>query len=277
MLASINGTKLFYTTEGSGFPLLVMHGGLGFDHTYFRPWLDGLGDRLQLVYYDHRGNGRSNRTASLEGVNHDTWVDDADALRAHLGHERMVLFGHSYGGFLGLEYALRHGNRLCGLVLCSTAPAWDYGHVIEANARTRGTPKQVDAALNRLARPVTDDASLRDLFGTIFPMYFRNYDPGAGAAIDESTQWSARAYNRGFVECLPTFNVVARLGEITTPTLVVAGRDDWITPVVEGAERIHARLPNSELVVFEDSGHLPFIEERERFLSVVGDWIAGLD
>jgi len=277
MLACVNGTELFYVTHGTGQPLLVMHGGLGFDHTYFRPWLDGLGDHLQLVYYDHRGNGRSDRSASLEDVNHGTWVKDGDTLRALLGYESVVLFGHSYGGFLGLEYALHHGDHLRGLILCSTSPAWDYGSVIEANARALGTPVQVDTALNKLARPVADDASLRDLFGTIFPLYFRSYDSKVGAAIDSSTHWSAAAYNRGFVECLPEFNVVARLGEITTPTLVVAGRYDWITPVAEGAERIHAGLPESKLVVFENSGHLPFIEEHERFLAVVGNWIAGLN
>lgn len=60
-IAKINGADLFYLTRGEGLPCLVMHGGLGLDHTYLHPWLDPLGDTLQLVYYDHRGNGRSGR------------------------------------------------------------------------------------------------------------------------------------------------------------------------------------------------------------------------
>lgn len=71
--------------------------------------------------------------------------------------------------------------------------------------------------------------------------------------------------------------ILSRLGEIVTPTLVIAGRDDWITPPAQGAERIHAGLPNSELVVFEDSGHFPFIEEHDKFVDTVAGWIAGLD
>ena len=75
---------------------------------------------------------------------------------------------------------------------------------------------------------------------------------------------------------IPSYNVLPRLSEITVPTLVIAGRDDWITPPREGAERIHAALPNSELVIFEDSGHFPFIEEQARFLTIVREFIERL-
>src|SRR4051794_5275320 len=112
MLAQVNGTELYYTTHGHGRPLLVMHGGLGLDHAYFRPWLDALGDVSELIYYDHRGNGKSARPTDWSGVTHATWADDADALREQLGHERITLYGHSYGGFLALEYALRHADHL---------------------------------------------------------------------------------------------------------------------------------------------------------------------
>src|SRR5437016_4873387 len=122
--AAVNGTELFYALHGDGRPLVTLHGGLGLDHTYFRPWLDALGDAAQLVYYDQRGHGRSQRPP-LDHVGHDTWAADAEELRAHLGHERIVLFGHSYGGYLAQEYALAFGERLAGLILCSTAPAFD--------------------------------------------------------------------------------------------------------------------------------------------------------
>ena len=139
MFAKVNGTELFYAVHGEGRPMLVMHGGLGVDHTVFRPWLDLLGDRFQLIFYDHRGNGRSERPASLAGVDHGTWAADADALRDHLGHDRIFILGNSYGGVLGQEYALRFGDRLDGLVLVSSLPAWDWGDVVLANVRARNT------------------------------------------------------------------------------------------------------------------------------------------
>ncbi len=84
MRAQVNDTQLFFERVGKGQPMLVMHGGLGLDHTCFRPWLDKLGEQVELIYYDHRGNGRSSRPDSLEGVTHETWAADADALRAQL-------------------------------------------------------------------------------------------------------------------------------------------------------------------------------------------------
>jgi proline iminopeptidase len=76
--------------------------------------------------------------------------------------------------------------------------------------------------------------------------------------------------------CLPTFNVLSRLHAITVPTLVMAGRHDWITPPAQGAERLHAQVSNSKLVIFEESGHFPFIEEHDKFVTAVHDWISNL-
>jgi proline iminopeptidase len=278
MHARINQTELFYTTVGQGRPMLIMHGGLGLDHTYFRPWLDPLGERVQLVYYDHRGNGRSQRPASFDGIGHDTWAADADALRAYLGHERMILFGHSYGGFLAQEYALCYGQHLDGLILSCTAPALDYPEVIRANSVARaGTPEQVDT-VNRFLQgePMASDEALAEALHVILPFYFKHYDPEVGKEIGKSIHYSAAASNHVFSTCIPSFNTLPRLSEIAVPTLVIAGRDDWITPPREGAERIHDALPDSEIVIFEDSGHFPFIEEQAKFLTIVGQWIGSL-
>jgi proline iminopeptidase len=280
MFAQINGTEIFYTTHGQGRPLLLMHGGLGLDHSYFRPWLDPLGAAgVELIYYDHRGNGRSARPARLDGVSHATWAADADALRAALGHDRIILLGHSYGGFLAQEYALRYGDRLAGLILCDTAPALDYPEIIIGNAQARGTPDQVKAVVQGLSDPtaVSDDDRWRQLWRTILPLYFKAYDPQLGARLDEQTHYSGAAFSHSFSMCLPTFSTLNRLSEIAAPTLVICGRDDWIAPPAHGAERLHAGLPNSTLVVFDNSGHFPFIEEQDAIVRVVGEWIAGLN
>ena len=276
MQAQVNGTELFYTTHGSGRPMLVMHGGLGLDHAYFRPWLDELGDVAELIYYDHRGNGKSARPANWEGITHATWADDADALRARLGHEQIILYGHSYGGFLALEYALRHGEHLAGLILSCTAPALDYPEVIMANAERRGSPEIMQTVMTGLANPTDSDEGYRALMGTIMPLYFKRYDPEIGRQIDAVSTYSGGAFRHSFTACLPVYNVLDRLGEINVPTLILSGREDWITPPAQGGERLHAGLPNSELVIFEESGHFPFIEEPERFNAVVKDWVRGL-
>jgi proline iminopeptidase len=272
-IAKLRGIEIFHTLHGEGPPVLTMHGGLGLDHTYLRPWLDPLGERATLVYYDHRGNGRSSRPPSLDDVDHGTWADDADALRSSLGHDRVVLLGHSYGSFLALEYAVRYPQRLAGLVLVGATPRFDYPEVVMANAARRGTPEQLAALQAGLSAPAADDASYARVWRTIAPLYFQRFDADVWRRIEETTRFSAAAFNAGMFRCLPRFDVLGGLGELRVPTLVLTGRHDWITPVEQGGGRIERSMPDAKLVVFEESGHYPFIEEPARFIEVVGSWL----
>ena len=264
---------LFGVREGSGVPMIVLHGGMGWDHTYLRPWLSALGDRLELIFVDLRGNGRSPVPADWGEVSHATWVDDIEQLRTRLGHERILLFGHSYGGHLALEYALRCPEHLRGLILCATTPALDYPEVIVANAQTRGTPEQVETLTRTLSAPLPDDEAFRDTMETLLPLYFHDPHSDLAETIFDQVTSRAAAFNHAVFKCLPGYNVQDRLKEIATPTLVLGGRDDWITPPAQAAERLHAGLPNSELVIFSNSGHFPFAEEPTAFERAVRNWL----
>lgn len=276
MYAQVNNAKLYFQVRGQGIPMLMMHGGPGLDHTYFLPWFDALCEQLEIIYYDHRCNGRSERPQSMAEISHDTWIADADALRAQLGHDRIILFGHSYGGALALEYALKYGDHLAGLVLCCTAPVFDYMDVILGNAQARGTAEQLKAIEAVLNGTIQEDAEWRKMWMTYLPLYFKEYDPTVGTAMDGRTFYSAAAQNHANAHCLPLFNTLDQLCKIETPTLVISGREDWITPPAQAGDRIHAGLPNSESVVFEESGHFPFIEETGPFMQRISDWVAGL-
>ena len=273
MLANINGAEIYYERVGQGRPMLVMHGGLGLDHTYFRPYLDPLADVVELIYYDHRDNGRSSRTADISAVSHATWADDAEALRQHLGLERMLLFGHSYGGFLAQEYALKYGDRLDGLILSNTVAVIDYMPTIQANAAARGGPEQLAALGEAFGRPMTDAEDFRGVWRRLMPLYFHDYQSERGEQMDAATVYSAEAWNHVNTHLLPVFNTLDQLPQISAPTLVLAGSDDWITPV-EQTRRLADALPNAELVVFQHSGHFPFIEESAAYLATVRAWLA---
>ena len=192
MRASIRGTELFYEAHGTGRPLLLMHGGMGHDHAYLRPWLDRLAGTFRLVFYDHRGNGRSERSASLAGVGLDTWADDANALRQHLELGTIVVFGHSFGGFVALEYARRHPDTLAGLILCSTAPAWDYEEVAAAGLRARATDDQVAAVAAGYGPEPLSEQAYRDRWEQILPLYFHRYDPAVGIDVHRRTRYSSQ-------------------------------------------------------------------------------------
>jgi len=273
MEAYVNGTRLFYTTTGSGRPLLVMHGGLGWDHTYLRPSLDALGGQATVVYYDHRGNGRSAAPDDWTSVDHATWTGDADALCDHLGTERIVLFGHSYGGFLALEYALGYPDRLDGLILCATAPALAHQEVAIANAQKRGTPDQVQTLLDLLSCRVAQASTFRSGIETVLPIYFFDPDEAPLERIIDEMTFCARAFDRASFHCLPLYDVRDRLCEIDVPALVLGGRDDWLMPPAYSVEPLGAALPNAETTIFERSGHFPFIEERALFAEVVTEWL----
>ncbi|MDJ0591563.1 MAG: alpha/beta fold hydrolase [Pleurocapsa sp. MO_226.B13] len=277
MLAHINGTEIYYEKVGQGIPIMLMHGGLGLDHTYFQPWLKALANKATLIFFDHRGNGLSSRPDSFDDITHQTWIEDADALREYLGYDQIVLLGHSYGGFLAQDYALRFGQHLLSLVLCSTAPVVDYMDVILDNAKARATPEQYAAVKEIFSRPMADDAELRRYWRLLLPLYFYGsnamYDPALGTMIDAYTVYSAAASNQSNLVTLGEFNALPRLGEIKVPTLVISGRDDWITPLAQGGKRIHDAISRSQLVVFEQSGHWPFIEQKAYFRQVLTDWL----
>ena len=253
--------------------MLVMHGGLGFDHTYFRPWLDPLADRVRLVYYDHFGNGASPRPDDWSEMTHERLVDDADALADDLGLDTFVLLGHSYGGFLALEYALRHPERLSGLVLASTAPAMHHVEDSFVLARERGHGDLVETFRQSLASPPSDPEEMAELLRAVLPLYFRKFRTDVGDSLVDGMRLSPGAFRQAFHVCLPGYDVRGRLAEIATPTLVLGGRWDWIAPPEHGSKVLAAEMPDAELRIFEESGHFPFIEERDAFLATVVSWL----
>lgn len=268
-VVDVNGTSLFYVEVGAGVPCLVMHGGLGFDHSHLRPWVDELGDTLKLVYYDHRGNGRSGRPP-LETLTYEQFAADADALREFLEVEAITVMGFSAGGAIALHYALGYPQHLERLILVGTHAAWDYGdEIAERLARKQPSPEML-AAFS--APPPTTDDAYAQMVETIMPLFFHDYSPVASQRFTGDVVWNASAYVR-YGELLKAHNVVSRLRDIQVPVLVIVGRDDFITPPSQ-AQRLAQGLPNAELVIFDDSGHLPYVEETEAFTSVVKDWLA---
>ena len=266
--ASINGTTLYYTTVGEGLPCLVMHGGLGLDHHYLTPGLDPLGDTLQLIYYDHRGNGASGRPPR-QTLTHAQLADDAAALASHLGHDEVAVLGFSYGGFIALEFALRHPERLSHLVLMGTAPAFGYGDEVVANARRLGATAAQLAELESDAEP-TDDEAFGKHIETLWPLYFHAYRDAYAHLLDDvvySVQGQPPEAETA------AYDVTDRLGQITAPTLILAGRSDFVCPPSQ-AEILRRGIRGAELQVFEASGHMPYVEEPEATFATVRDWFA---
>lgn len=264
-------SDIFEIALGDGPGLIVAHGGLGLDHTYFRPWLDGLADRYRVVFYDHRGNGRSARPADWNDLGADHLVADLESIRRRHGFDRFVLLAHSYSCFLALEYALKKGDRLAGMVLCCGTPTFDYPELIASNAQARATETQLGVLGSAFSGPVVTDEEFERIWKILLPLYFTNFGAEQLAAF-RHTRYSAGAFNQGHFRWAPEFNYSARLPEIAVPTLIVSGDDDWIMPPSQG-QRL-AAIPHSTHVIMENCGHFPFIEKPAAFVNTVQPWIA---
>jgi len=266
-VAHLNDTELFYVEVGEGLPCLVMHGGLGGDHSSLHPWLDPLGDVMRLVYYDHRGNGRSGRPRS-ESITFEQLCADADALREHLGFEEIAVLGYSFGGFVALEYALRYPERISHLILLDTAPTFDYEEEIEANARRKGATQEQLEALDASAE---DEGESWRLWKVIEPLYFCTFDADLAERVMGKTVISVEAADAGDA-IIEGWDLTPRLGEISAPTLILVGRDDFVCPPSQ-AKIMHEGIPNSQLAIFENSGHFTHVEEPEAFFDAVRGWL----
>jgi proline iminopeptidase len=273
--ARINDAVLVYEVSGIGPPLIAIHGGLGFDHSSMVSMLEPFEDLNTIVYLDQRGNGLSERVP-LETITLPQLAADVDALREHLGYERVGLAGHSYGSFVALEHATTHPERVSHLMLVGASPGVfepTPGELAERGDRSWVTP-EIEAALPGRFPPPINDEEFEALFPKIAHAYLRHADPAVLIQEMSETIFDAAAVIAGFM-ALSGWSVVDKLDRITAPTLVACGRHDLHT-TPECSARLASAIPKAELVWFENSAHFPHLEEREAFDAAVRAWLAKL-
>lgn len=248
----IRDVSLFVKRIGEGYPLALMHGGPGADHTTLLS-LRPLADHFTLIFYDHRCNGRSVGA----GVTTMTWENltaDADALRRSLGYERWAVLGHSFGGMVALEYALRYPGSVSHLLLVDTCgdSRWAQQNAPAVLAERGYSPAAVRAARRFFNGRLTPRQFLPAMlkFGKAYYYRpsFRQLLPGFRVKMRPEAQIYA------FGTLLPGWSVMERLGEIDAPTLVLAGRVDFQFPP-EHQEELAAGIPNARLHIVERAGH----------------------
>lgn len=253
---------------GSGPTILAVHGGLGTDHGLFRPELDRLGAFARLVYFDLPGHGRSPvpRDFRLETV-----AESLEEVRAAANAEHVSVLGSSYGGFVSMAYALAHPERVERLILVDTSASNAFRERSRAVARARATKPMLEAFERLWGDALTSDDDFRENWLTLFPLYFAKASASRIASYAARTSYNL-ATRRAIIPTFAAYDLRARLHELRMPVLVIVGAKDWTTPPEE-ANELADGLPNAQLVVFPESGHYPFLEETERFASVVRDFL----
>ena len=286
MHVSVNGVRLFFDVEGPKLVpdgptmrekpvLLMLHGGPGFDHSIYRPAYSALADIAQVVYLDHRGNGRS-EDGPREGWNLAQWGDDVRAFCDTLGIADPIVLGASFGGMVALAYATRHPAHPSRLILISTEAAG--GSYLERRValfERFGGPELCALARRRFLEQGghPDQASVADWVRLAMPHYTRiPRDPDmARRAVSRPKvlQWFARPGGES-----RSFNFFPDLHLIQCPTLVLGGEDDPIHPIESQAD-IAAALP-PHLVRFErfaDCRHACIQDAPEQTLAAIRSFI----
>ncbi|MCH8921034.1 MAG: alpha/beta fold hydrolase [Chloroflexi bacterium] len=255
---------LHCTQEGEGLPLIVHHGGPGLDQTVIAPHLSPLAQHMQLTCYDHRGSGRSASPQGPDPYNIDRFVGDLDALAKTLEVRPFALLGHSFGGIVALHFALAHPDQLTHLILVCAPASHDFIQDVEEALPSR-LEQEALAELSSLQESEPSDQVMRRSLELLAPIYF--HDPARVSELGlDSVQFGPET--QAVWDSLEGFDLRPRLSEIQVPTLVIAGDSDLsVTP--ERARETADALPLGKLLVIENSGHYPFIEQPEAFLSGV--------
>lgn len=282
MFAQVRDTRLFFDIEGLGWVVegprlrdrpvaVLLHGGPGADHSSYKPTFSSLAEVMQLIYLDHRGQGRSARGARRSYTLENN-VEDLEALRQYLGLERWVVIGGSYGGMVALAYASRYPERVSQLIVYATAADYRFLERAQANLAARGTSSQQAIAEHLWAGTFRDEAHLREYFRLLAPLYSHRYQPDPSEASWERAILSVDAINEAFSGFLRHYDLRSQLPRITAPTLVIAGRHDWICPP-ECSEEFTAMIPGARLDIFEQSGHSIRADEPQQLLTAIANFV----
>jgi proline iminopeptidase len=275
-MISIRDVSLFVKVMGHGYPLLLMHGGPGLDHTSLLA-LQPLADQFTLIFYDHRCNGRS-AGAEVSSMTFENLTADADALRQTLGFDQWAVLGHSFGGNVALEYALRYPQNLSHLILMNTGGDqwWVNQNAPELLAKRGYHANVVQAARRFYNGQLTPGEFLRTSMKFMSAYFYRNFLLVMAHEVFSAgprPKMRAEPLIFGYSQLLKDWTVMDRLSEIKVPTRVIAGRYDFLFPP-EHQAILADRLPNAELVLIERAGHNPQMEQSAQVISAIRDFMA---
>lgn len=275
----LRDVSLYVDVVGDGDPLVLMHGGPSADL-----WTMGafrrLADQCTVVLYDHRCNGRSTGPPA-RSMTWENLTADADALREYLGFDRWAVLGHSFGGHVALEYALRYPRRLSRLVLVDTSAdaRWARENAPRVLSQRGYSPAKVEL-VRRWFNGEFESREYLPIFWRISGAYMPNH--GWRGMLRELAEggWRSRIRPEPFQfagrSLLPGWSVTTRLGEITVPTLVIAGREDFIFPP-ECQRELVSGIAHAELALIDEAGHNPQDENPAEVMEVLRPFLAPPD
>ena len=281
----VPGGRVWYRIAGAespAVPLLVLHGGPGAGHDYLEP-LAALAGERPVVFYDQLGCGKSDIPADESLWRIERFAQEVAAVRRGLGLDRVHLLGHSWGGFLAIEYMLGRPTGIQSLVLASTAASMP--QVIDEMSRLIDQlPEETRETIRRCeAEGATASAEYQAACLVFYQRHLCRLEPWPEPlqrSVVNLTQTPVYAVMNGPSEFTITGNLrdwdrTARLGEIAAPALITVGRYDELP--IACAETLRAGVPGATLRLFENSSHTAHLEETDLFLQTVSEFLRGVE
>jgi proline iminopeptidase len=275
-LVSIGDTRLSVEERGDGYPLLVLHGGPGLDHHMFGDYLDPLGDDYRLILVDQRSQGGSDPAPE------STWTlthmaADVSALAETLQLERYAVLGHSFGAFVALQHAVDHPGAAAQTIVSGGVPSARYLEHVDRNLEAFEPielRRQVADSWAREKSVQTAD-EVAALLHDQQPFHFA--DPRDRRIAEYEARTAAAAYAPNVLRHFANLEyggieVEERLPVVPQPTLILVGRHERVCSVA-AAQAMARAIPKAEMEVFENSAHMTFVEENERYLQAVRSFL----
>ena len=284
-----HGYKVWYRIVGvhedpGKLPLLCLHGGPGAPHDYLEPLEAMTNTGRRVILYDQLGCGNSDQPHNPAMWTVNLFVEEVGVVCHTLGLERVHILGQSWGGMLAMEYALTQPSGLTSLIVAdspASMPQW----VSEANRLRAELPPEVQQTLLRHeAAGTVNSPEYQEAMLVFYRRHVCRRDPWpeyVNRAFEKLNQ-NPEVYETmngpsefHVIGTLKEWNIVSRLHEIHVPTLVIGGRYDEATPAI--TETVHRGILGSEWLIFENSSHMPHVEETEGYLQVLGQFLSRVE
>ena len=263
--------RLYYRETGEGQPIIILHGGPSLSHDYLLPELDRLSDAFRLIYYDQRGRGKSAEGVKPEDVSIESEIEDLERVREQFGLEEVAVLGHSWGGLLAMEYAIRYPSRVSHLILMNTAPVshGDYLLLKEGWKERRPTAdaEEMQRVESSAGYQEGDPESEAEYLRSHFRMTVRGEEHLDGLVDRLRSSFTKEGILKGREVAerlvsetwlLGEYDLLPQLARLGMPTLVLHGDYDFIPE--ECATHVAQAMPNARFVLLGGCGHFSYVE-----------------
>jgi len=281
--ANVSGAKLWYEIKGSGDPIVLIPGGPGNSHLYLIPWFDKLAKNHRLIYYDAFGRGNSGRAKDSAEYSFKRDVEDLEGLRKALGFDKWTVIGHSYGGMVAQAYALEYPKSVEKLILSDTfysGEMWQ-GNDDNSNNEIKNQYPEVWSKLEKLREEGFNSSAPKHQAAYSVPsglLYFYNASNADKMTNDSGfnpqVYYTIVGYDGDFIigGDVAKLDFRTKLKSLTMPVLIIEGRFDRVA-IPRFSVKYKEYAPQAKFVMFEKSGHNPYIEEKNKYFELLNDFL----